>query len=39
VRTARPLARDRSSDMPETDAQKVTSQVEKNLLHALRLAR
>lgn len=39
VRTARPLARDRSADGPETDANKGPSQVEKNLLHALRLAR
>ena len=39
VRTARPLARDRSPDVPPSDAQKGPSQVEKNLLHALRLAR
>jgi len=39
VRMARPLVRDRSPDGMETDAPKGPSQVEKNLLHALRLAR
>jgi hypothetical protein len=39
VRSARPLARDRSADTTETEAPKGPSQVEKNLLHALRLAR
>jgi hypothetical protein len=39
VRAARPLARDRPANVAETDAPKGTSQVEKNLLQALRLAR
>jgi hypothetical protein len=39
VRTARPIAGDRPADGAETDAPRRVSQVEKNLLQALRLAR
>lgn len=39
VRTARPLAQDRPAAVLETDVPKGASQVEKNLLQALRLAR
>jgi hypothetical protein len=39
VRTARPLTQDRPGITSGTDAPKSTSQVEKNLLQALRLAR
>jgi hypothetical protein len=39
VRAARPLSQDRPSNMPEGDPAKGASQVEKNLLQALRLAR
>jgi Domain of unknown function (DUF6468) len=39
VRAARPLLQDRPGNMPETDMPKSSSQVEKNLLQALRLAR
>jgi hypothetical protein len=39
VRTARPLLQDRPGNMPETNMPKSSSQVEKNLLQALRLAR
>jgi hypothetical protein len=39
VRSARPLLQDRPGNVPETDMPKSSSQVEKNLLQALRLAR
>jgi chromosome segregation ATPase len=39
VRAARPLLQDRPGNTPETDMPKSSSQVEKNLLQALRLAR
>ena len=39
VRSARPLVRDRSAETAEQEPPRVPSQVEKNLLHALRLAR
>ncbi|HEX3996097.1 MAG TPA: DUF6468 domain-containing protein [Acetobacteraceae bacterium] len=39
VRAARPLARERSAGMANSEEPKGPSQVEKNLLHALRLAR
>jgi hypothetical protein len=39
VRAARPLTQERPGAIPESDAPKSTSQVEKNLLQALRLAR
>jgi hypothetical protein len=39
VRAARPLVQDRPSNVPESSEPKGASQVEKNLLQALRLAR
>jgi hypothetical protein len=39
VRAGRPLVHDRSANTPETNMPKASSQVEKNLLQALRLAR
>jgi Domain of unknown function (DUF6468) len=39
VRAARPIAGDRPANAAQTDAPKSISQVEKNLLQALRLAR
>ena len=39
VRAARPIVLDRSAGAPETDMPKASSQVEKNLMQALRLAR
>jgi chromosome segregation ATPase len=39
IRAARPLAQDRPANTPETSAANGSSQVERNLLQALRLAR
>lgn len=39
VRTARPMTQDRPGGMPDTNASKNVSQVERDLMHALRMAR